>query len=130
MNNRSLLIVESPTKVKTIQQYLGDEYDVLSCVGHVKDLPRNDLGIDIDNNFKIQLTILSDKKKFISELRKTNSTFLIGPFESRTSTFSPCTSYVPAGLSECLIVPSVANSDQNGPPPLSSWKWIRFPFRN
>jgi len=41
MSNKPLLIVESPTKVKTIQQYLGSEYDVLSCVGHVKDLPKN-----------------------------------------------------------------------------------------
>ena len=57
MSNKSLLIVESPTKVKTIQQYLGSEYDVLSCVGHVKDLPKNDLGIDIENHFKIELSL-------------------------------------------------------------------------
>ena len=74
MSNKSLLIVESPTKVKTIQQYLGSEYDVLSCVGHVKDLPKNDLGIDIDNHFKIELSVLPDKKKFISELRKKSKT--------------------------------------------------------
>ena len=49
MSNKSLLIVESPTKVKTIQQHLGNEYDVISCVGHVKDLPKNNLGIDIEN---------------------------------------------------------------------------------
>ena len=69
MSKKSLLIVESPTKVKTIQQYLGDDYDVLSCVGHIKDLPKNDLGIDIENEFKIELTVLPDKKEFISELR-------------------------------------------------------------
>ena len=74
MSNKSLLIVESPTKVKTIQQYLGSEYDVLSCVGHVKDLPKNDLGIDIENHFKIELSVLPDKKKFISELRKKSKT--------------------------------------------------------
>ena len=74
MSNKSLLIVESPTKVKTIQQYLGSEYDVLSCVGHVKDLPKNDLGIDIDNHFKIELSVLPDKKKFITELRKKSKT--------------------------------------------------------
>ena len=68
------MIVESPTKVKTIQQYLGSEYDVLSCVGHVKDLPKNDLGIDIENHFKIELSVLPDKKKFISELRKKSKT--------------------------------------------------------
>ncbi len=69
MSSKPLLIVESPTKVKTIQQYLGKDYNVVSCVGHVKDLPRNNLGIDIDNNFKIELAILPDKKKFIKELR-------------------------------------------------------------
>ena len=73
MSKKPLLIVESPTKVKTIQQYLGNDYDVISCVGHVKDLPRNDLGIDIDNDFKIKLTVLPEKKKFITELRKKSS---------------------------------------------------------
>ena len=70
MSNKSLLIVESPTKVKTIKQYLGDEYEIQSCIGHVKDLPKNNLGIDIENNFKIELSVLPEKKKFISELRK------------------------------------------------------------
>ena len=74
MSKKPLLIVESPTKVKTIQQYLGNDYDVISCVGHVKDLPRNDLGIDIDNDFKIKLTVLPEKKKFITELRKKSKT--------------------------------------------------------
>ena len=69
MSKKSLLIVESPTKVKTIQQYLGDDYDVLSCVGHIKDLPKNDLGIDIENEFKVELTVLPEKKKFVNELR-------------------------------------------------------------
>lgn len=70
MSDKSLLIVESPTKVKTIQKHLGNEYDVMSCVGHVKDLPKNNLGIDLENNFEIKLTVLPDKKDFISELRK------------------------------------------------------------
>ena len=70
MSDKSLLIVESPTKVKTIQKHLGNEYDVMSCVGHVKDLPKNDLGIDLENKFEIKLTVLPDKKEFISELRK------------------------------------------------------------
>ena len=74
MKNKPLLIVESPTKVKTIQQYLGKDYDVISCVGHVKDLPRKELGIDIENEFKIALTVLPDKKKFITELRKKSKT--------------------------------------------------------
>ena len=70
MNRKSLLIVESPTKVKTIQKHLGNDYDVISCVGHVKDLPKKKLGIDIENEFKIELDVLPDKKKFISTLKK------------------------------------------------------------
>jgi|TARA_B110000967_G_scaffold180804_1_gene197409 DNA topoisomerase-1 len=70
MSQKAILIVESPTKVKTIQQYLDNDYDVISCVGHVKDLPSNELGIDIDKNFEIKLSVLPDKKKFINELRK------------------------------------------------------------
>tara|TARA_A100001037_G_scaffold108927_1_gene99159 strand:+ start:5239 stop:7764 length:2526 start_codon:yes stop_codon:yes gene_type:complete len=70
MSQKQLLIVESPTKVKTIQQYLGDDYEVISCVGHVKDLPSNELGIDIDNDFKITLEPLQDKEKFLKELHK------------------------------------------------------------
>ena len=55
MSQKPLLIVESPTKVKTIQQYLGNDYEVISCVGHVKDLPSKELGIDIENDFEIKL---------------------------------------------------------------------------
>ena len=70
MSQKPLLIVESPTKIKTIQKYLGNDYEVISCVGHVKDLPTKELGIDIDKDFEIKLTVLPDKKKFITELRK------------------------------------------------------------
>ena len=70
MKNKPLLIVESPTKLKTIQQYLGKDYDVISCVGHVKDLPRKELGIDIENEFKIALTVLPDKKKIYNRIKK------------------------------------------------------------
>ena len=70
MKNKPLLIVESPTKVKTIQQYLGKDYDVISCVGHVKDLPRSELGIDIENDFTPNYEISADKKQVISDLKK------------------------------------------------------------
>lgn len=70
MSQKPILIVESPTKVKTIQQYIGNDYEVISCVGHVKDLPTKELGIDIENNFEIKLTPLPDKKKFLTDLRK------------------------------------------------------------
>ena len=70
MSQKPLLIVESPTKIKTIQKYLGNDFEVISCVGHVKDLPSNELGIDIENDFEIKLTPLPNKKKFLTDLRK------------------------------------------------------------
>ncbi|MDD5722415.1 MAG: type I DNA topoisomerase [Syntrophales bacterium] len=66
----ALIIVESPTKVKTIQKYLGPEFEVKASVGHVKDLPKSKLGIDIENNFEPIYEVISEKKKVISELKK------------------------------------------------------------
>ena len=48
---KSLVIVESPTKAKTLKKYLGRNYEVLASVGHLKDLPKSKLGIDFENNF-------------------------------------------------------------------------------
>ena len=70
MSQRPLLIVESPSKARTIEQYLGGDYEVAASVGHVKDLPSNELGVDIENDFEIQLQILPDRKKFIADLKK------------------------------------------------------------
>jgi DNA topoisomerase-1 len=67
---RSLIIVESPTKVKTIKKYLGGDYDVRASVGHVKDLPKSKLGIDIKENFQPTYEVLESKKKVIAELKK------------------------------------------------------------
>ena len=66
--------MESPTKIKTIQKHLGNDFEVISCVGHVKDLPSNELGIDLENDFEIKLTPLPDKKKFLTDLRKKSKT--------------------------------------------------------
>ena len=70
MNQKSLIIVESPSKARTIEQYLDGEFEVVACVGHVKDLPSSKLGIDIENNFEMTLDILPNRKDFIKELRK------------------------------------------------------------
>ncbi len=67
---KKLLIVESPAKAKTIKKFLGKEYDVASSYGHIADLPENEMGIDIDQNFKPKYIISPDKKKIISQLRK------------------------------------------------------------
>jgi DNA topoisomerase-1 len=66
----SLIIVESPTKVKTIRKYLGPEYDVRASVGHVKDLPKNTLGIDPERQFEPIYQVIDSKKKVIADLKR------------------------------------------------------------
>ncbi|HUO75360.1 MAG TPA: type I DNA topoisomerase [Candidatus Paceibacterota bacterium] len=65
-----LVIVESPTKAKTIARYLGDEYVVRSSYGHVRDLPKSELGIDVEHNFKPEYVVPTKAKKNLSELKK------------------------------------------------------------
>jgi DNA topoisomerase-1 len=66
----SLIIVESPTKVKTIKKYLGSEFNVEASVGHIKDLPKSKLGIDIDNSFEPTYNVIDAKKTVISDLKR------------------------------------------------------------
>lgn len=68
--SNALIIVESPTKVKTIQKYLGPEFEVKASVGHIKDLPKSKLGIDLEHDFEPIYEIISEKKKVISDLKK------------------------------------------------------------
>src|SRR6516225_7560020 len=67
---RNLVIVESPTKAKTIGKYLGKQYVVKASLGHVKDLPKKDLAVDVDNDFKPVYEVIEGKKKLISELKQ------------------------------------------------------------
>ncbi len=67
--HKNLVIVESPAKAKTIEKFLGDDYKVLSSYGHIRDLKKKDLGIDIENHFEPQYEIPADKKKVVSELK-------------------------------------------------------------
>ncbi|ACV67385.1 type I DNA topoisomerase [Desulfohalobium retbaense] len=64
-----LIIVESPAKVKTIRKFLGSDYLVEASVGHVRDLPSSNLGVDEDNNFQPQYQIISGKQKVVSRLK-------------------------------------------------------------
>ncbi|MFA7034275.1 MAG: toprim domain-containing protein, partial [Bacteroidales bacterium] len=64
----NLVIVESPAKAKTIEKFLGKGYTVKSSFGHIRDLAKKDLGIDIPNGFVPEYEISSDKKKVVSEL--------------------------------------------------------------
>ena len=67
---KPLIVVESPTKVKTIKKYLGNTYNVVATVGHIKDLPEKEMGIDIEKSFKPKYRIIPGKKKVISSLKK------------------------------------------------------------
>ncbi len=68
--SKGLIIVESPAKVKTIQKFLGGEYIVKASVGHVKDLPEGELGVDLQKDFQPQYVTISGKGKIIRELKK------------------------------------------------------------
>ncbi|MGB8991789.1 MAG: type I DNA topoisomerase [Desulfobaccales bacterium] len=67
---KSLLIVESPTKAKTLQKYLGSEIQVVSSKGHIKDLPKNELGVDLERDFQPKYVTILGKAKVIQELKK------------------------------------------------------------
>ena len=68
MNN--LVIVESPTKARTLERFLGKDYSVIASMGHVRDLPKSELGVDVDKNFEPQYIIPRDKRKKANELKK------------------------------------------------------------
>ena len=65
----NLVIVESPAKAKTIERFLGKDYTVKSSFGHIRDLEKKDLGIDIKNNFQPQYEVSADKKAVVKELK-------------------------------------------------------------
>src|SRR4030066_927404 len=67
---KSLLIVESPTKAKTLQKYLGADIQVISSKGHIKDLPKNELGVDLERDFAPKYVTILGKAKVIQELKK------------------------------------------------------------
>ena len=68
--SKNLVIVESPAKAKTIEKYLGPNYKVSSSYGHISDLPKKEIGIDFENNFKPKYIISNDKKDVVKELKK------------------------------------------------------------
>jgi len=67
--SKPLVVVESPTKVRTIKKYLGSDYNVAATVGHIKDLPSKDLGIDIEKNFTPHYRTIPGKSKVLSQLK-------------------------------------------------------------
>jgi len=67
--SKSLLIVESPTKAKTLKKFLGNDYDIKASVGHLKDLPKNKLGVNLENNFEPEYITIRGKGRILKELR-------------------------------------------------------------
>src|SRR5207245_8679646 len=67
---KNLVIVESPAKAKTLGKYLGRNYTVKASVGHVVDLPKSKLGVDIKRDFKPEYTVIHGKGKVIEDLKK------------------------------------------------------------
>ncbi len=74
---KSLVIVESPAKAKTIQKYLGKGFTVEASLGHVKDLPKSTLGVDTDDEFETEYVVIPGKEKVLAKLKK-----LAGPMDA------------------------------------------------
>src|ERR1700758_2679554 len=72
--SKNLVIVESPAKAKTIEKYLGKDYTVRSSFGHIRDLPKKGLNIDIEHNFAPTYAISPDKTKVVNDLKKLSKT--------------------------------------------------------
>jgi DNA topoisomerase-1 len=68
---KALVIVESPAKAKTINKYLGKDYVVKASLGHIKDLPKRDLAVDVDHGFEPRYEVIEGKKKLIADLKHT-----------------------------------------------------------
>ena len=69
-NSKSLIIVESPSKTKTLKKFLGNEYIIEASVGHIRDLAKKDLGVDIENDFMPTYVVSEDKSKVVKQLKK------------------------------------------------------------
>lgn len=70
MNLSDLVIVESPHKAKTVKRYLSGDYEVVASMGHLRDLPKSKLGVDIDNDFEPHYINIKDKESLIKEIKK------------------------------------------------------------
>ena len=65
-----VIIVESPAKARTLKKFLGAKYNVKASMGHIRDLPKKELGIDVEDDFKPKYEISPDKKKIVKELKE------------------------------------------------------------
>ncbi|HEY7755657.1 MAG TPA: type I DNA topoisomerase [Actinomycetota bacterium] len=67
---KTLVVVESPAKAKTIEKYLGSDYAVRASYGHIRDLPRSDLGVDVEDEFRVTYEVPEDSKRHVAELKR------------------------------------------------------------
>src|SRR6059058_5750453 len=67
---KDLIIVESPAKTKTLSQFLGSSYQVLASMGHVRDLPKSKLGVDVEQDFEPSYTVIPERKSILAQLKK------------------------------------------------------------
>ena len=67
---KNLVIVESPTKTKTLKKILGRDFNVLATKGHIMDLPKSRLGVDVENKFEPEYEVVAKRKEVINELKK------------------------------------------------------------
>src|SRR5439155_13182172 len=71
---KQLVIVESPTKAKTLERYLGPDYSVTASKGHVRDLPEDRMGVELDDEFQPEYEVRPDQKEMVGRLRKSFKT--------------------------------------------------------
>ena len=100
---KNLVIVESPAKAKTIEKYLGKDYKVVASMGHLRDLPKSRLGVDLENGFEPEYINVRDKSALINELKKdaknannisyTQLLFFVGRFSVYCNVFAFNQSY-------------------------------------
>ena len=67
---KSLLVVESPTKMKTLSKFLGKDYVIRATYGHIKDLPKSKMGVDVDHDFKPQFSVMKGKARIVDDIKK------------------------------------------------------------
>ena len=69
MANKKLVIVESPAKARTLNKFLGKDFEVVACSGHIRDLPPKSLGVNVDKDFAPSYKIIKGKEKVIKDLK-------------------------------------------------------------
>ena len=67
---KTLVVVESPAKAKTIEKYLGGDYAVRASYGHLRDLPKSKLGVDVEHEFQVEYEVPEDSKRHVSDLKR------------------------------------------------------------